>query len=102
MTLHPTQLHLDLPTAEARAAALAGTRALIANEQFAALLGLMVEAGVCSDARATALLSGLAERLFEAGAHPAPSHGIATHRPEIAAHVAWLTSPSARVWEHAS
>ncbi len=88
--------------AAARRAALAGTRAMIANEQFAALLGLMIEAGVCTEARASALLTGLAERLFEAGAHAQPSHGMATHRPEIAAHVAWLTSPSARVWERAS
>lgn len=47
----------------ARQAALAGTRALIAEERFSALVALLLDCGVCSAGDVQNMLAGLAARL---------------------------------------
>jgi hypothetical protein len=79
-------------SAEARRAALAGTRAHIANEQFAALVTLLIDLEVCSVEQAGAMIQRLAERL-SALAH----EGWQRHDPEIRMHARWLRQVEMRL-----
>lgn len=51
-------------TTEARAAAIAGTRRLIAEDEFEALLELLIARRVCSREETAAMLDKLADRLI--------------------------------------
>lgn len=67
-----------------RRSALSGTRAMIANEQFAALAGLMVEAGMCSGERVRQMIEGVSTKIA------LPNCEWRTDATEVRAHQRWL------------
>lgn len=97
MSLSPSDSRLSLRASRAaRGAAIAGTRAFVAEEAFGALVTLLVRSKAVSAGDAAAALHDVAARLVTAGA----DHAVwQTNSLELEAQATWLRGVAANVLE---